>query len=139
MSAANLDEYAKQLDFFKVELGVAGGGNPNVDYISNLSSGTPKVRTADPKDEHRLRFLHRSGELRAGDRQLAERAGVKTEGRIVFQFYDQATYQMLLALEAAQKGNRRIKEVRRTVFGVRTLRGGRYEFYVIEQQYLGAA
>jgi hypothetical protein len=138
MSAANLDEYAKQLDFFKVELGVAGGGNPNVEYISNLSSATPKVRTGDPKDEHRLRFLHRSGELRAGDRQLAERAGVKTEGRIVFQFYDQATYQLLLGLEAAHKGNRRIKEVRRTVFGVRTLRG-RYEFYVIEQQYLGAA
>lgn len=138
MSAANLDEYAKQLDFFKVELGVAGGGNPNVDYISNLSSASPKRRTGEPTDEHRLRFLHRSGELRAGDRQLAERAGVKTDGRVVFQFYDQSTYQLLLGLEAAQKGNRRIKEVRRTVFGVRSVRG-RYEFYVIEQQYLGAA
>src|SRR6185503_4094646 len=29
MAATNLDEYAKQLDFFQVELGVAGGGNPN--------------------------------------------------------------------------------------------------------------
>jgi hypothetical protein len=136
MSAANLDEYAKQLDFFKVELGVAGGGSPNVDYISNLSSPRPTVRTADPKDEHRLRFLHRSGELRAGDRQLAERAGVKTEGRIVFQFYDQSTYQLLLRLEAAAKGERRIKDVRRTVFGVKTV-AGRYEFYVLEQHYLG--
>ena len=136
MSAANLDEYAKQLDFFKVELGVAGGGNPSVDYIANLAAAKPTVRTADPKSEQRLRFLHRSGELRAGDRQLAEKAGVKTEGRIVFQFYDQETYRLLLGLEAAHKGNRRIKEVRRTVFGVRADRG-RYEFYVIEQQYLG--
>ena len=138
MSAANLDEYAKQLDYFKVELGVAGGGNPNVDYISKLSSPRPAVRTGDPKDEHRLRFLHRSGELRAGDRQLAERAGVKTEGRIVFQFYDQATYQLLLRLEAAAMGSRRVKDVRRTVFGVKST-AGRYEFYVIEQHYLGTS
>jgi hypothetical protein len=138
MSAANIDEYAKQLDFFKVELGVAGGGSPNVDYISNLSSPRPTVRTADPKEEHRLRFLHRSGELRAGDRQLAERAGVKTEGRIVFQFYDQATYQMLLRLEAEAKGSRRIKDVRKTVFGVKSV-AARYEFYVVEQHYLGTS
>jgi hypothetical protein len=121
-----------------VELAVAGGGSPNVDYVSNLSAASPTVRTGDPKDEHRLRFLHRSGELRAGDRQLAEKAGVRTEGRIVFQFYDQATYRLLLGLEAAAKGNRRIKDVRRTVFGVRSA-GGKYEFYVIEQQYLGAS
>jgi hypothetical protein len=43
-----------------------------------------------------------------------------------------------LQLEATRKGNRRIKEVRRTVFGVRSNRG-RYEFYVIDQQYLGSS
>jgi hypothetical protein len=138
MSAASLDEYAKQLDFFKVELGVAGGGNPNVDYISNLSAAKPTVRVGDPKSEHRLRFLQRSGELRAADRQLATKAGVKTDGRIVFQFYSEAMYRNLLALEAARKGNRRIKDVRRTVFGVRSNRG-QYEFYVIDQQYLGTS
>jgi hypothetical protein len=138
MSATNIEEYAKQLDFFKVELGVVGGGNPNVDYISNLSSPTPTVRVGDPKDEHRLRFLHRTGELRAGDLELAAKAGVKTEGRVVFQFYSQDTYRSLLALEAAKKGTRRIKDIRRTVFGVRESRNGEYEFYVIEQHYLGA-
>lgn len=136
MSAANLDEYAKQLDFFKVELAVAGGGSPVVEYISNLSSAKPAVRVGDPKDEHRLRFLHRSGELRAGDRQLAAKAGVKTDGRVVFQFYSEAMYKSLLALEATRKGDRRIKDVRRTVFGVKANQG-RYEFYVIDQQYMG--
>jgi hypothetical protein len=138
MSAASLDEYAKQLDFFKVELGVAGGGSPNVDYISNFSAAKPTVRVGDPKSEHRLRFLQRSGELRAADRQLAAKAGVKTDGRIVFQFYSEAMYRNLLALEAARKGNRRIKDVRRTIFGVRSNRG-QYEFYVIDQQYLGTS
>jgi hypothetical protein len=138
MSAASLDEYAKQLDFFRVELGVVGGGNPNVEYVSKLSTEKPTVRVANPKDERRLRFLHRSGELRQADKQLATKAGVRTDGRIVFQFYDQQMYQTLLALENARKGNRRIAEVRRTVFGVKAA-GGRYEFYVIDQQYLGGA
>src|SRR5205823_11218614 len=138
MSADNLGEYAKQLDFFKVELGVAGGGNPNVDYISNLSAAKPTVRVGDPKSEHRLRFLQRAGELRAADRLLAAKASVKTDGRVVFQFYSESMYRNLLALEAAHKGNRRLKDVRRTVFGVRA-HSGQYEFYVVDQQYLGTS
>ena len=137
MSAASLDEYARQLDYFRVELGVAGGGNPNVEYISNLAAAKPKVHVGNPRDERRLRFLHRSGELRQADRQLAKKAGVDTEGRIVFQFYDDALYKRLLTLEAARRGTRRIAEVRRTIFGVKKS-GALYEFFVIDQHYLGA-
>lgn len=137
MSSASLEEYARQLDFFRVELGVAGGGNPNVEYITNLSAAKPTVRVGNPRDERRLRFLHRSGELRAADRQLAAKAGVSTEGRIVFQFYDDAMYRKLLGLEAVRRGQRRIAEVRRTVFGVQKT-GALYDFFVIEQQYQGA-
>jgi hypothetical protein len=137
MSAASLDEYARQLDYFRVELGVAGGGNSNVDYISNLAAARPTVRVGNPRDERRLRFLHRSGELRQADRQLAAKAGVNTEGRVVFQFYDENMYRRLLTLEAARRGTRRIAEVRRTIFGVKKT-GALYEFFVIDQHYLGA-
>lgn len=138
MSASNVEEYARVLDFFKVELGVAGGGNPNVEYVSQLSANTPRVRIGAPKDEKRLRFLHRQGELRQADRQLVAKAGVNAGGRVVFQFYPQETYQLLLTLENARMGNHRIKDVLRTVFGVRGT-AGRYEFYVIDQQYLGGS
>ena len=134
MSAASVEEYARQLDFFGVELGVAGGGSPTVEYISNVSAARPKVRVGLPKDEKRLRFLHRSGELREGDRQLAAKAGVNTAGRVVFQFYPQAMYDQLLRLENERMGMRRIIQVKRTVFGVRSARG-RYDFYVISQEY----
>jgi hypothetical protein len=136
MASDTLAEYARRLDYFKVELGVAGGGNPNVQYISALSSPKPRVRSGAPQDEKRLRFLHRSGELRQADRDLAAKAGVNTAGRVVFQFYDQGTYNTLLRLENARMGSRRIKEVKRTVFGVRAV-GQRYEFYVIDQEYIG--
>jgi hypothetical protein len=80
--------------------------------------------------------MHRSGELRQADRQLAAKAGVKTDGRIVFQFYSPQMYQTLLTLENARLGKHRISEVRRTVFGVRGA-AGRFEFFVIDQQYIG--
>jgi hypothetical protein len=134
MSAERVEDYAKQLDFFGVELGVAGGGSPNVDYITNLSAAKPKVRVGAPKDERRLRFLHRSGELRQADRELAAKAGVNTTGRVVFQFYSPQMYQTLLTLENAKMGKRRIREVRRTVFGVKAV-GAKYEFFVISQDY----
>jgi hypothetical protein len=134
MSAERIDDYAKQLDFFGVELGVAGGGNPNVDYISALSAPKPKIRVAAPKDEKRLRFLHRSGELRQADRELAAKAGVNTTGRVVFQFYTPQMYNTLLKLENERMGKRRIREVRRTVFGVKKV-GAKFEFFVISQEY----
>jgi hypothetical protein len=134
MSAERIDEYAKQLDYFGVELGVAGGGNPNVDYITSLAAARPKVRVGAPKDEKRLRFLHRSGELRQADRELAAKAGVNTTGRVVCQFYSPQMYQRLLTLENERMGKRRIREVRRTVFGVKRV-GAKYEFFVISQEY----
>lgn len=136
LEAANQQEYARLLDFFKVELGVAGGGSPDVTYVSNVSQARPTVRVGDPKNERRLRFLQRTGELREADRQLVAKAGVKTEGRIVFHFYSEEMYRTLLTLEAERKGTRRLADVRRTVFGVRPVRG-RFEFYVIDQQVLG--
>lgn len=138
MAANTLQEYARRLDFFQVELGVAGGGDPNVQYISALSSPKPKVRVGAPKDEKRLRFLHRSGELRQADRALAAKAGVNTNGRVVFQFYSPKTYDTLLRLENAKLGSRRIKEVKRTVFGVKAV-GQRFEFFVVDQEYVGGA
>ena len=79
--------------------------------------------------------MHRSGELRQADRELARRAGVTTDGRVVFQFYSQQMYTNLLTLENIRKGQRRIKEIRKTIFGVRGS-NGRYEFFVIDQLYM---
>lgn len=133
-SANDIKVYAQQLDFFKVELGVAGGGIAHVDYCSNLSSATPTVRRGDPKNEKRLRFLYRTGQLKEADRQLATKAGIQVTDRVVFQFYTPEMYKTLLTLENIKMGKRRIIEVKKTTFGVRG-GPGKYEFYVIDQQY----
>lgn len=134
LNAATTDEYARQLDFFQIELAVAGGGNSEVIYISQVAAARPHVRTGNPRDEQRLRFMHRSGTLRDADRTLAAKAGVDTEGKVVAQFYSRDMYQTLLALETTARGSRSISDVRRTIFGVKET-AGRFEFYVISQEF----
>jgi hypothetical protein len=133
LNVATPDEYKKQLDFFKIELAVAGGGSPVVTYVTNVST-TPKVRTGKPIEEKRLRFMHRSGALRKADQAIVSKAGVDPSGKLIMQFYAKETYDTLLTLENIAMKPRSISDVRRTVFGVRGS-AGKYEFYVISQDY----
>lgn len=130
---ATLDEYAKQLDFFKIELG-AIGATSTVYYASNLAANKPTQRTAPGDQEKRLYMSWQGGSLRSADKALLNRAGIKTDGRLLVQFYPPETESVLLGQELAYK-NRNQSEIRKTVFGVRAAGGG-YEFYVIDQSYL---
>ena len=133
-SSNDLDLYARQLDFFKVELGVAGGGIDVVDYCSNLSAAKPNKRFAKPTLEKRLFFLYKTGNLREADRALARKAGIEVSDRVVFQFYTPEMYKQLLTLENVRMGKRRIIEVKKTTFGLRGS-AGKWEFFVLDQQY----
>lgn len=48
--ASSIHAYARQLDYFKIELGAVGGGKPNIDYAYNLTKGRPDSK-AGPRDE----------------------------------------------------------------------------------------
>jgi len=133
-SSNDVNLYAQQLDFFKVELGVAGGGIDVVEYCSNFSVATPIRRVGAPKDEKRLFFLYKSGSLRDADRTLASKAGIEVADRVVFQFYQPDMYRQLLMLENERMGKHRISEVLKTTFGVRGI-PGKWEFYVLDQTY----
>lgn len=133
-SSNDIGLYARQLDFFKVELGVAGGGIDVVDYCSNFSAAKPTKRSDIPKKEKRLFFLYKTGDLREADRTLARKAGIEVTDRVVFQFYTPEMYNLLLKLENQKMGKRRIIEVKKTTFGLRGSPGN-WEFYVIDQQY----
>jgi hypothetical protein len=134
-STSDIEEYKRQLDFFGIELGVAGGGMATVDYVKDFTSVPPTTRLAqDPKREKRIRFLYRDGPLKQADRELARAAGIEIEGRVVFQFYKNEMYQILLKLENDRMKPHYISDVVRTVFGIKKI-GDRYEFYVMRQDY----
>lgn len=135
-SAGDFNVYAQQLDFFKVELGVAGGGSDVVDYCSNVSANLPNRRVGKPKDEQRLFFLCKEGSAREADRTLARKAGIEVSDRVVFQFYTPEMYRRLLTLEneRMREGKHRIIEIKKTTFGVRGT-PGKWEFFVLDQKY----
>jgi hypothetical protein len=133
-SATTLDIYAGQLDFFGIELGAIGGGRTQVDYASKLVQTRPVSRSAEGSLEKRRYLLWRKGPLAAADRELLKKAGIDSEGRVVLQFLPPPTELMMKQLEATHAKGRKLSEIRRTVFGVRGT-PGKYEFYVIEQDY----
>ena len=135
-SSNDIKLYAQQLDYFKVELGVAGGGIEVLNYCSNFTAATPKKRNGGPREEKRLFFLYKTGDLREADRQLARNAGIEVTDRVVFQFYTPEMYKQLLTLEneRMRANNKRIIEVKKTTFGLRGT-PGKWEFFVLSQDY----
>jgi len=132
-TTSGLDPYARQLDYFKIEL-AAAGGTPLVDYAFNLAKAKPDRRTGKPDDEKRMymSWQNTGGPLAAFDRQLLGKASIATQRRMVLQFYPKETEMKLLRLEAENAKGRDAREFLKTIFGVRPAGSG-YEFFVIEQ------
>lgn len=133
--AETLAAYARQLDFFGIELGVIGGGRQTLDYVSQLARPQPQVRAVkNAEKENRLYFSWRSGTLQAFDRQLASQAGVPVADRQVLQFFPPEVEQQLAALEQQAAGGRRPRDILKTRFAVRS-RGQGFEFFVQDMEF----
>lgn len=128
-----IDSYSRQLDFFKIELGVIGDKD-QVTYLANLSAPTPTKRSEAAGKDDRLYLVWQRGALREAAAELASRAKVDPRGKVLAHFCPAALEATLAQLEekfAAAKGHR---QIRRTVFGIQPDDAGGYRFYVIDQQ-----
>jgi len=132
-SAATLQAYARQLDFFKIELGAAGG-KADVDYASGFTKSTSTVRTGKGADEKRLYLTWREGRLLEWDRTLLTRSGVDVEHRIVMQFYPQQLEQTLARLEAEAARGKTVDQIVKTFFELKPHENG-YKFVVAGQRF----
>jgi hypothetical protein len=126
----SIEEYAKQLDSFGIELGVAGGGYSNMDYAKGFSRSITR-RSGKGSAEKRFYMVWQDGVLQRFDRQLLRQANIPVDKRIIMHFY---TPQMLDELTRLEREAAKvpIEELNRTVFGVRS-NSGSFEFYVISQ------
>ncbi len=131
----NINKYAQQLDFFGIELGAAGGGREELDYASNFA-GAIKTRTGSGEAEKRLYMTWTKGELQAMDRALLQRAGIPVDRRVTLQFYPPETENQLAVIEKERYDaeGKTVKDVRKTIFGVRAAGAG-YEFFVMDLYY----
>jgi hypothetical protein len=127
--------YGALLDYFGIELAAAGGGQPDVDYASGFSQGTPQHRSGSPDAEKRVYLIWRRGSrLESFDRNLLALAGVDVSDRQVMQFLPPPVEKILRTLEKQYAGDRDETQLRMTVYGIRK-QDNQYQFYVLEQQY----
>jgi hypothetical protein len=127
-----LEDYARQLDFFGIELGVLVPGN-KVEYAFNMSKAKPDRRVGSSDQEKRYYLSWRRGELEEADRELLGRAGINCQGRVILKFLPPAIEATLAQLEKTRAGDD-YQKIRTTRFAIR-LDSDAYAFYVIEQTY----
>ncbi len=131
---STLDEYAKQLDFFKIELGALFPDGRLV-MITNMAAAKPTVReTRSGKGEQRLYFRWRGGGRQKVDNDLFKKAGIASDNAMILHFYDPNTENLLANVEQ-QYRNRKTTEIRKTYFAVRK-EGNNYRFSVTSQSYM---
>jgi hypothetical protein len=134
-----LREYARQLDYFDIELGAILGRDRLV-YLSNVASRQPVQRVASGgTEDSRMYLLWRGGGRQRADTDLFRQAGVDVRNAILMQFLPPELEARLFQseMEYARERRREREEIRQTRFGVRQNDGGGdYEFYVIDQAYL---
>ena len=124
------DKYARQLDFFGIELAVVMPDNKLV-YVSNFSKPKPETHSGPADQEKRCYLTWQKGDLSRADSELLERAGVSPGDRIVLKILPADLEAKLATLETEHAGDKEGTVVR-TQFGIRAAGDG-YEFYVAEQ------
>lgn len=129
----SVDEYAKQLDFFGIEMGALLPSGQLV-LMSNMSTSPKKTVKSSGKGESRLYMTWQAGNRKAADETLFKKIGVDVSNAILFHFYPKKTEQMLLQLEYEYK-KRKASEIRRTYF-VAAKKGSGFQFVVTKQTYM---
>jgi hypothetical protein len=128
-----IEAYTRQLDYFKIELGVIGGSQ-NVTYLSNLSNPKPQSRQAAGNAETRLYLIWNSGPMREADEILVGRGGLNAEGKVLAHFVPPAVEADMLRLEAEKAKTEKLTQVRRTVFGIQAAGADAFQLVVLEQK-----
>ena len=127
-------DFARWLDYYKIELGVLGRDN-KVHYAGGFSRGTPKTYSGDPKKETRGYTPPSDGPMPKLADDLARKAGIAGKGGIVLLFYPfEGVENLLYTLESKYSGGRPANDIRETVFAV-VDEGDQFRFEVIDQRY----
>ena len=137
-TARDIGLYARQLDFYKIELGAIGGSIQGVDIANNLSGSPKKYRVVKTEDEKRLYFMWNSpSPLMQFDRQLLGKAGIPLPNRQMLKFIPDPLQDQLAHIEQAyweSKGYNSVTQIAKTVFESKA-DGRGYKFVVTSQRY----
>lgn len=139
-SARDAKSYATQLDFFQIELGVAGGGIVGVDYVKNLR-GPLITRSGNGELEKRLYFANQhEGPLANFERSFVHQAGLKSSNRIVLKMLPPELESVLESRELDFAKEKRgpdvlVQHVAKTTFRCQPMQENRYQWVIVDQRY----
>jgi hypothetical protein len=126
------EEYARQLDFFGIELGVVSG--KQMVYVSRFSQAVPTKRVGTGVGDNRFYALWRGQGRKGADVALLRKAGIEVGEGVIIQFFPPTVEANLAQLEVRYKG-RQPAEIRRTQFRIMG-QGDSYTFEVVAQEAL---
>jgi hypothetical protein len=130
-AGGSLEEYARQLDFFGIELAAVAGDGTAI-YARNLSRPAATIDRGRKGADHRLTMTWQAGSARReADRQLLEKVGVETLGKTLVQCLPAELESKLERLEY-DFAKRTPERVEHTRFAIRPTNSG-FEMYVAEQ------
>jgi len=126
-------DFARWLDYYKIEIGVLGRDN-KVHFAQEISSSSPKSTIGDPSKETRGYTSAADGPMPSLTVQLARKAGIGRHGTIVLLFYPFDVESRLWTIENKYSDGRDVNTIRETVFTV-VKDGKKYKFEVVDQKY----
>jgi hypothetical protein len=126
-------DFARWLDFHKIDIGVLGRDN-RVHYAFNLSASTPQTREGEPTRENRGYTSAADGPMPALTNDLARKADIARLGNIVLLFYPFEVESALWTMENQYSKGRDVNTIRETVFTV-TRDGSNFGFDIVSQKY----
>ncbi len=110
-------DYARQLDFFQIEL-AAADSKGQLQYALRVSSPKPERRSGKLQDDSRVMIEWKTGNLPGFDRKFLAKAGIATSGKRILHFYSPAVERQLYDLEQAYAGAD-APNIVRTRYGIR--------------------
>lgn len=132
LPGSTAETYAKELDFFGIELAVVQPDGQLL-YVTDFSTEQPHTKQGPAADEKRYYLTWRGGEMPQADRDVLGRAQVETEGRVVLKLLPPELEAKLAKLERDYAGEK-AEHIRKTRFGIKA-EGNGYTFYVLQQWY----
>lgn len=136
--ASDIDTYAKQLSFLKIDLGVVHETKPDIIRIQDPAGAKTKIETTreEQNKAKSLFFIHEKQRMKRWDVQLCTRAGASVNGCFTVQFYPDYTRNLVRVAEATklQGTGKTVVDVQRTYLKV-VADGSGYKFEVTNIEY----
>ena len=134
--ASDIDEYARQLSFFKIEIGAASKDSDVIVVLQDPAGIMQVIQSNRDQENKTLRFAHLKQKLQKWDEKLLKRVNVSAQNNLVFQFYRDEVRSLLLSLEKQLLDERQktLKQVKNTFFKI-VEKNGAFEFQITDQIY----